>query len=63
MLEALLYYIGHKGQSSINKQSNMQVPTVNFYSMFEKSCYELEQRGYSMDLLDIETDIRDKGFV
>jgi hypothetical protein len=31
--------------------------------MFEKSCYELEQRGYSMDLLDIETDIRDKGFV
>lgn len=63
MLEALLNYVGHKGQASMNKQSNIQAPTVNYYNLFEKSCYELEQRGYSMDIFSIDTNIRDKGFV
>jgi len=63
MLEALLNYIGYKGQTYMNKQNNVQVPSINFFDMFEKSCYELTQLGYKMDFSDMEKDIRTKGFV
>lgn len=63
MLEALLNYIGYKGQATMNKQNNIQTPLVNFYDMFEKSCFELEQRGYGLEMFDMDRNIQDKGFI
>jgi len=63
MLEALLNYIGYRGQVTMNKQNNLQTPMINFYKMFEKSCFELEQRGYGLEMFDLEKNIHDQGFV
>lgn len=63
MLEALLNYIGYKGQTTTNRSTNSQVPTIDFYKMYEKSCFDLEQQGFAIDLFSTDNSVYDKGFI
>jgi len=64
MLEALLNYIAYKAYSTIGLNNVESISNSTAYlNKFEKSCYELTQLGYEIDLFHLSHSVQMKGFV